>query len=206
MSVVAILFITILQFRYDNSILIMSLIYLITAFAKDFTRNKLIMEISMKKICMEDELSRYNLEGKWNDYIAVQKEVLHVLRSEDFFDNRNIINLETGMCIRINPKGIKETLGTGKRFQSLPKKIKCFKVATIYSLPWIIENATLIKDDVRNNHEKNGYMFAYLKSKIMIDDELVEVRITVMKKIETNWFWIHHIDEKSSELLDPSNG
>lgn len=81
-----------------------------------------------------------------------------------------------------------------------------FKVATIYSLPWIIENATLIKDDVRNNHEKNGYMFAYIKSKIMIDDELVEVRITVMKKIETNWFWIHHIDEKSSELLDPPNG
>jgi len=36
--------------------------------------------------------------------------------------------------------------------------------------------------------------------------ERVEVRITIMKKGETNWFWIHHIDEKSSELLDPSNG
>lgn len=34
----------------------------------------------MISINSKDELSLYNLEGKWNDYIGVQKEVLRVLR------------------------------------------------------------------------------------------------------------------------------
>lgn len=66
----------------------------------------------MKEIDMEKELSLYNLEGKWNDYIGIQKEVLKVLRKEDFFCNNEVINKETGMCVKINAKGIKETLGT----------------------------------------------------------------------------------------------
>lgn len=39
---------------------------------------------SILHIHLAGELQRYNLERKWNDYIAVQKEVLKVLR-EDIF-------------------------------------------------------------------------------------------------------------------------
>lgn len=78
----------------------------------------------MEKICMNEELMRYNLTGKWNDYIGVQKEVLNVLRKEDFFTESEVINVQTGMLIKINAKGIKETIGPGMRFQALPKKLK----------------------------------------------------------------------------------
>ena len=36
----------------------------------------------MIKIDTKDELSLYDLEGKWNDYIGVQKEVIAILRKE----------------------------------------------------------------------------------------------------------------------------
>lgn len=81
------------------------------------------------------------------------------------------------------------------------------KIVTIRSLKWIIEDAELIADDVENIHDENGYMFAYFGSRILIDEELYYVRISVEKKIASNIFWIHNIDErKSSELLDPSKG
>ena len=70
----------------------------------------------MESVCKKDELLRYNLEGKWNDYIGVQKEVLKVLRKENFFTDDKVINHQTGMVIKINAKGIKETIGPGKRF------------------------------------------------------------------------------------------
>ena len=68
---------------------------------------------------MAKELSLYNLEGKWNDYIGVQKAVIEVLKKEDFFVNGDIMNVETGMLVRLTVKGIKETIGKGKRFQNL---------------------------------------------------------------------------------------
>ena len=45
----------------------------------------------MRKINLREELSKYNLDGKWNDCVGVQKEVLQVLRNEGFFDNNEII-------------------------------------------------------------------------------------------------------------------
>jgi len=149
----------------------------------------------MISISMEKELSLYNLEGKWNDYIGVQKEVLKVLREESFFEEKEVKNAATGMHIIINAKGIKETLGTGNRYKILPKKLKQYKVATIRYLKMIIENAILMEDNVENVHEKNGYMFAYFYNDILIDEEIVRIRISVKKKIGSNWFWIHNIDE-----------
>ena len=81
----------------------------------------------MQVIFLENELSKYNLEGKWNDYIGVQKEVLSVLRKKNFFINNEVVNKKMGVGIKINTKGIKETLGPGKRFQNLPKKLKKYK-------------------------------------------------------------------------------
>lgn len=149
----------------------------------------------MEHICMEQELSRYDLEKKWNDYIGVQKEVLGVLRKNGFFQHDEIINRETGMLIKINAKGIKETLGTGKRFQALPKKLKQYKIATLYHLKGIIENAELLADNIQNIHEENGYMFAYLGAEVKFDDQIVYIRISAKKKVTSNWFWIHNIDE-----------
>ena len=149
----------------------------------------------MISIRLEEELAQYNLNGKWNDYIGVQKEVLEILRREGFFNEDEVVNQEIGMSIKINPKGIKETIGKGKRFQNLPKKLKQCKIATLRHLKHIIKNAELIADDVENYHEKNGHVFAYLKTEIVIDEEKFGVRITIKKKVGANWFWIHNIDE-----------
>ena len=154
----------------------------------------------MDNINMKEELTRYNLEGKWNDYIAVQKEILQVLKKEGFFEDNEIINKETGMQVRINTKGIKETLGPGKRFQALPKKLKQYKIATLRYLKQIIENAELIADDVENAHVENGYMFAYLGIKVEIDRKHIYIRISIKKKITSNWYWIHNIDENKKAL------
>ena len=66
----------------------------------------------MERIDLDKELSLYNLAGKWNDCVAVQKEVIQVLRREGFFDRYEVINRKTGLRVKLNAKGIKETLGT----------------------------------------------------------------------------------------------
>lgn len=70
-------------------------------------------------INIQGEIASFGVEKKMNDYIGVQKVVLPELEKQDFF--REIVNEETGMVIEITRKGVKETLGSGKRFQSLPK-------------------------------------------------------------------------------------
>lgn len=40
---------------------------------------------SILHLHLNNELQNYNFDGKWNDYIAVQKEVLRVLRDANFF-------------------------------------------------------------------------------------------------------------------------
>lgn len=149
----------------------------------------------MISINTAEEISLYDLEGKWNDYIGVQKEVLKVLREEEYFTESNITNIQSNMCVRITTKGIRETLGNGNRFKALPKKLKVLKVATIRSLPKLIETGTLIADNVRNIHENEGFKFAYIVNELQIDDELVKIRIAIKKKVTTNYFWIHNIDE-----------
>lgn len=147
-------------------------------------------------IDLASEVASYNLEGKWNDYIGVQKNVIETLRNEHFFDNNTITNDDSGMVIRITAKGIKETLGTGKRFQSLPRKIKELKVATLRSLPNIIKSGVVLHDNVKNYYNKNGDLFAYIESNIVINNNIYGVRVSVKKKVGSNMFWIHHIDTK----------
>ena len=158
------------------------------------------------RINSDEQLATYNLEGKWNDYIGVQKEVVRVLKDEGFFDDATVSNNESGMSIRITTKGIRETLGSGNRFQTLPKKLKINKVATIRSLPKLIETGVVIEDNVENSHDENGYQYAYIGNEIVIDGEKYGVRISIKKKVGSNHFWIHNIDENknSSELLSPS--
>ena len=155
----------------------------------------------------KEELKKYNLEGKWNDYIAVQKEVLRVLRTEDFFNNNVITNMETGMQITVSPKDIRETLGKDMRFQSLPKELKEYKIITIRQIKALILTAFLYEDNVANIHENGTDTFAYFRNYIFVDNKEITVRITVKKKVASNHFHIHHINtnEKSLELLRPSH-
>jgi len=78
----------------------------------------------MISIIVEYELSKYNLAGKWNDFVGVQKEVISVLKAENYFAKDNVVNHESGMIIRLTPRGIKETIGKGNRFQNLPRVVK----------------------------------------------------------------------------------
>ena len=111
----------------------------------------------MVRINKFDELSVYDLEGKWNDYIGTQKEIIAVLKSKGFFESGTVVNAETGMEIRITTNGVKETIGKGKRFQSLPREVKEQKVCSIGLLPELIRQACIIEDNVVNYHEETNY-------------------------------------------------
>ena len=137
----------------------------------------------MVEIITENELALYNLEGKWNDYIGLQKEVLRVLRDEHFFEKNEIVNTDSNMTIRISPKGIRETLGSGNRFQTLPKVFKTYKIATIKYLPEIIRTGNIIEEDVANSYDENGYHYAYIGNMIFIDRVKYGVRIAIRKKL-----------------------
>ena len=53
------------------------------------------MTIEKTEYCnvdLQKELAKYNLEGKWNDYVGVQKSVLEVLREEGYFEDNVIVN------------------------------------------------------------------------------------------------------------------
>lgn len=154
---------------------------------------------------MEREINTYDIVNKFNDYVGMQKEIINTLKKEEFFDDNIVVNRQTGMIVRINPKGIRETLGSGKRFQNLPRKLKVLKVATIRKLPEIIEQGILIEDNVGNVHG-NNQLYAYFITQVIINREIMYVKVNVRKSIEVNKFWIHNVlIEKSPELLNPTN-
>lgn len=154
---------------------------------------------------LDEEIKKYNIENKLNDYIAVQKAVVNHLKETGFFDkNSTVVNEKTGMQIRINPRGIKETLANGKRFQSLPRELKKLKIATIEQLPEIIKRGKLIEDNIENTHGENS-LYAYFETPVEINGGNYKVRVNIRKTIETNKFWIHNVIlEKDSELLNPT--
>lgn len=72
---------------------------------------------------VDDELAYFGVENKLNDYIGVQKAVISKLNEEeDYFGD--YVNESTGMIITLGKKGIKETLSSGKRFQTQPETMK----------------------------------------------------------------------------------
>lgn len=151
---------------------------------------------------VKNEVTGYGVDKKMNDYIGVQKAVLPILEKEEYFGE--VTNEETGMVIDITKKGIKETLGSGKRFQSLPRKLKELKLATIRSLPEMIQKAHLKEDNVANTHGKASN-YAYFTVDTDINGVPFTVRIDVQKTSAKNKFWLHNIDitEKNSQLLSP---
>ena len=137
---------------------------------------------SILRLHLDAELQRYNLEGKWNDYIAVQKEVLRVLKDEKFFDDNIVVHKDSGMVIKVTPKGIKETFGNGKHFSHTSKCTKQFKVATISHIKGIISSATLISNDVISYHPNDTSTYAYMENQFLIDNIPLLIRITIKRK------------------------
>ena len=129
-------------------------------------------------INISDEIKSFNVENKLNDCIGVQKEVLPKLDAEGFFGE--VINDETGMVIDITKKGIKETLGIGKRFQNLPRTLKELKLATIRKLPLIIKKAHIILKDSINIHG-NAAEFAYFVIETEVNGVPVRVSLDVKR-------------------------
>lgn len=144
-------------------------------------------------IDLQRELATYDLEGKWNDYIGMQKCIIGTLKEEGFFENNVVVNKMSGMIVRISAKGIKETLGKGKRFQNLPKNLKKLKVATLRYLPRVIERGTVLADDVPNAHGDVA-LYAYIMFNVFIDSVEYGIRVAIKKRVCDNIFWIHNID------------
>lgn len=161
------------------------------------------------------KLNDYEVFGikSLNDYVGVQKAVLKKLLEEGFFsDGRNIIvNNDSGMEIEITKDGIKETLGKGKRFEELPRKLKELKISTIRTLPRLIETAQLVKDNSPNVHKNTSDLkYAYLSNEITVQtdngNEDYIVTIAVRKSRQKNKFWIHEIRTTKSEQRLSSSG
>ena len=164
----------------------------------------IFMDVYSLKINIEKEVKSYGVEEKLNDYIAVQKQVIPILESENFYGS--VKNESTGMEIDIGKKGVKETLGSGKRFQTLPRVIKVLKIATLRSIPQIIKNAHILEDDVVNIHGKDD-RFTYLGVDVKLNGKQLRITIDIKKTIEKNKFWMHNvrIKEKDSQLLSPAH-
>ena len=161
------------------------------------------MDIYSFNINIDEEVKSFNVEDKLNDYIAVQKQVISILEKENYYGC--VKNEATGMEIDIGKKGIKETLGSGRRFQALPRKLKMLKIATIRKLPILVKRAKLIEDDVIDVHGRDS-RFAYLGIDVKINGILHRITIDIKKTREKNKFWIHgvRITEKNSQLLSPA--
>ena len=143
------------------------------------------------QVDIQKEISNYGVEQKMNDYVGLQKTILPILEQEDFF--REVINEETGMVIEITKKGIKETLGSGRRFQKLTRKLKELKIAIIRKLPELIRKAHLSQDDVINFHGDSP-RYAYFVIQAELNELDVRIRIVVKKTSAKNRFWLHMID------------
>ena len=152
------------------------------------------------KVDIDEEISYFGVENKLNDYIGVQKAVLEKLDNENFYTD--VVNEATGVKISIGRKGIKETLGSGKRFQTLPRDIKKLKIATLHSLPELLQKSVLTTDNAKNIHNMSP-LFAYFESDIEINGEDYRITFDVKKTSAKNHFWIHcvRINEKDSALL-----
>ena len=116
------------------------------------------------------------------------------------------------MVVEITKDGIKETLGKGNRFETLPRQLKELKLSTIRELPSLIERSKLDDDRVPNYHNADSVLkYAYFSSDITVEKGTpCTVTITVRKSPQKNKFWLHEIRAikkeqglSSSEVIDP---
>lgn len=100
------------------------------------------------------------------------------------------------MMIKVTPKGIKETFGNGKHFNHIAKHTKQWKIATISHIKSLISTASIVADNVSSYHPNDTSTYIYMENHFLIDNQLLLIRITIKKKINSNIFYIHYIDTK----------
>jgi hypothetical protein len=147
----------------------------------------------------KEELNYYQIKNTSkaiNDFVSVQKAVVEKLKRTNFFNNHNrniAVNSDTDIVVEIGEEGIRETLSAGKRYATLPRKIKTAKIATIKSLPEIIKYAEVVNLNQKNYHGNNMANFLVLKHPVEIDGEPYNVEIKIKKTPQKNKFYIHNL-------------
>lgn len=163
---------------------------------KSSMSNSVFTEEEMLNI-RKDVVKHFNIKGI-NGFEQVQKGVLNTLRANGFFENngeRKIVIKENGMEVTINRGSIKETFGSGNKYESIPAAFKILKLATIEQIPSIIESANVIAENEKNIHNNGeNKTFTYLSGTATIEGKSVPVRITLKISKEKNKFWVHHVE------------
>ena len=137
-----------------------------------------------------------NTANALNDYVSVQRKVIKKLDDGNFFNinNRNIVvNADSNIVVEITRNGIRETFSTGKRYQSIPRKIKIAKIAVVKDLPQLIKYAEVVDLNEKNYHTNNGNSFLTLTHPVVINDSEYSVEIKIKKTSLGNKFYIHNI-------------
>ena len=148
----------------------------------------------------DEKLDKYgisNTANSLNDYVNIQKRVIDTLNNENFFNQNNkniVVNADTDIVVAITKDGIRETLSSGKRYFSLPRKIKTAKIAVIDSLPDMIRYAEVVNDNEKNYHSKEGSSFLVLNHPAIVDSEDYNVEIKIKKTPVENKFYIHNMN------------
>lgn len=153
----------------------------------------------------EKVLNAYDIVNL-NDSIEVQRKVFSALQKNGFFTDeartrRIDVNEETGMEIETNKSGINETFSY-KNFVVNSNETKIIKLATITSLPSIIQKGKIIENDVPHAKNTNSSAtYAYLLGSVYIDNIPIDVKVTVRKSPRKNKFWVHHIYIKNDTAV-----
>lgn len=146
-------------------------------------------------VSTKNELSYYfGNDIRLNNISYTQSKVKNKLKQNNFFNtnNRNIsVNADTSVVVEISPDGIDETLSYGNKFQTIPRKVKEAKIATIRSLPEMIKYAE-VKEQNQKNYHGNKSKFLVLTHPAIVDGIAYEVEIKV-KKTSKNKFYIHNL-------------
>ena len=146
-----------------------------------------------------EKLDKYgipNTARTLNDFVYIQKKVISTLDNDNFFNQSNkniVVNADTDIVVAITKDGIRETLSSGKRYFSLPRKIKTAKIAVIDNLPDMIRYAEVVNENEKNYHSKEGSSFLVLSHPAIVDGENYNVEIKIKKTPVENKFYIHNM-------------
>ncbi len=147
-----------------------------------------------------EKLEKFGISNTANalsDFVYIQKRVISTLDNDNFFNQNNkniVVNADTDIVVAITKDGIRETLSSGKRYFSLPRKIKAAKIAVIDNLPDMIRYAEVVNENEKNYHSKEGSPFLVLSHPAIVDGENYNVEIKIKKTPVENKFYIHNMN------------
>lgn len=167
---------------------------------KDDTKNSVTLgKFANVDINSNEKLDKYGIPNTANalgDYVNIQKRVISSLDNDNFFNQNNkniVVNADTDIVVSITKDGIRETLSSGKRYFSLPRKIKTAKIAVVDNLPDMIRYAEVVNENEKNYHSKEGSPFLVLSHPAIVDGENYNVEIKIKKFPIENKFYIHNM-------------